>query len=224
MISLSCGGLTLHCATSALSDRITYLLYPMDVLELWLPQAAEKYHTSIVCVTGIDWDNALSPWPAPGEPPGSPDFKGRAPEFLDMLISHVVPMAEKALGCKPNPDRALVGVSMSGLFALWQRFVSSFFPTVASLSGSFWYPGFADWVEKQTPVVAGGAVYMLLGDKESRSPIVAFQSVATDTQKVLRRLQQLGIKTEFESVPGNHFAHPLPRLNKAFDWLAALPD
>lgn len=215
---LECGALTLQCVRGD-SRRVAYLLYPMDVLGDWVVQAAARFGTSIVCVTGIDWDNDLSPWPAPGEPPGSPDFQGRATQFLRTLTQRVVPQAERHLGLS-NPKRTLVGVSMSGLFTLWQRFQSPLFPTVATLSGSFWYPGFANWVERQSAPSPLGQVYMLLGRKESQSPVKAFRSVAEDTERILLRLRILGVPCRFDWVPGNHYANPLQRLDLTFTRLS----
>lgn len=211
---IEAGGLALHCIHGN-PDRVAYILYPFEMLGEWAPWAARKYDTSIVCVTCIDWDNDLSPWPAPGQPPGSPDFRGNAKGFLDKLQHIVVPAAEKTLGVG-SPERWLVGVSMSGLFALWQRFMSPFFPTVATLSGSFWYNGFADWVDRQPAPQPLGRVYMLLGRKESLSPIAAFRPVGDDTQRILQHLQKIGVPCHFDWVAGNHYANPLPRLDLAF--------
>ena len=62
-------GLTLHISPCPGSRRVAYILYPMEALGGWLAQAATKYRISMVSITGMDWDNDLSPWPAPSEPP-----------------------------------------------------------------------------------------------------------------------------------------------------------
>ena len=214
-------GLTLHISPCPGSRRVAYILYPMEALGGWLAQAATKYRISMVSITGMDWDNDLSPWPAPGEPPGSPDFQGLAPEFLATLTQKVAPAAEEWLGLT-GAERILTGVSMSGLFALWQRFVSPFFPTVLSLSGSFWYPGFVEFVNRQAAPQPTGSVYMLLGRKERFSPIKAFRRVEDDTRLILARLQQLGVPCRLDMVPGNHYANPLPRLDLAFSSLTQM--
>lgn len=218
MINLQNDALTLHCIKSN-SSVISYILYPMDMLRVWAPTAASHYYTSIACISGMDWDNDLSPWPAPGQPPGSADFQGHAEQFLQKLSGKVVPQVENALGLV-NPHRVLVGVSMSGLFTLWQRFLSPTFPTIVSLSGSFWYSGFAGWVERQPAPTPCGNIYMSLGNKESQSPVKAFRRVADDTQRIYQHLLSIGVPTTFESVPGNHYADPIPRLDKAFSWIA----
>ncbi|MDE6408930.1 MAG: hypothetical protein K2K81_01610 [Muribaculaceae bacterium] len=57
---------------------------------------------------------------------------------------------------------------------------------------------------------------VLLGDQEPKSKVKAFSSVGTDTQEILSLLKAVGIEVEFQSVPGNHYSDPIPRLDKAF--------
>ena len=204
----------LCCAGS--TEKIAYILYPVDMLAEWIEPAAQKYGTSIVVVTGADWDNAFSPWPAKGVPAGSPDFKGESGRFLAMLQGAVVPEVERRLGIVAGAERTLVGVSMSGLFALWQWMVCDTFANIASLSGSFWYTGFLDWMKSLTIPKKTGRGFFLLGDREAKSKVKAFDSVADNTRQILTLLHEAGIAVEFRSVPGTHYSDPLPRLDLAF--------
>ena len=108
---------------------------------------------------------------------------------------------------------------MSGLFALWQWMLCDTFANIASLSGSFWYEGFLDWMKNRPIPEKTGKGYFLLGDQEPKSRVKAFQSVGTDTQEIVAILRKAGIATEFQSVPGNHYSDPIPRLEKAFSAL-----
>ena len=204
------------CSTPHNKDKIAYILYPMDMLAGWIEPASGIYGTTIVAVTGMDWQNVFSPWPAKGVPKGSPDFKGESSEFLRLLQQTVIPRVESALGMSGSVERSLVGVSMSGLFALWQWMLCDTFANIASLSGSFWYEGFLDWMKNRPIPEKTGKGYFLLGDQEPKSKVKAFQSVGTDTQEIVAILRKAGITTEFQSVPGNHYSDPIPRLEKAF--------
>ncbi|MDE6510800.1 MAG: hypothetical protein K2L00_01715 [Muribaculaceae bacterium] len=194
----------------------------MDMLADWLGPAAERYGVTIVVITGMDWQNVFSPWPAPGVPKGDPDFKGESPEFLKLLQTKVIPQIEKALQMDADAERSLIGVSMSGLFALWQWMMCDTFRSIASLSGSFWYEGFIDWMERIDIPHKSGMGFFLLGNQESKSNVKAFNSVGINTETIIELLKAKGIKVEFESVPGNHFSDPIPRLEKAFS--ALYPD
>lgn len=209
-------GLKCVCSPGRSKDTIAYILYPVDMLDGWLATASEKYGTTIVVITGMDWENVFSPWPAAGVPKGSPDFKGESPQFLTLLQQTVIPQIESELHMDKDVVRTLVGVSMSGLFALWQWMVCDTFTNIASLSGSFWYDGFLDWMKGLDIPHKDGKGFFLLGDQESKSKVKAFDSVGVNTSEILNMLKNAGIKTEFESVPGNHYSDSIPRLDRAF--------
>lgn len=216
MTQLSIDNLSCSCSSQVSKRRIAYILYPLDKLGDWIEPAAKKYGVTIVVITGMDWQNVFSPWPAKGVPKGDPDFKGESPDFLKLLQTKVIPQIETTLQMNSDVERNLVGVSMSGLFALWQWMVCDTFNSIASLSGSFWYDGFLDWM-KTTPIPhKSGMGFFLLGDQESKSNVKAFDTVGVNTDAILSLLKAAGVKAEFESVPGNHFADAIPRLNKAF--------
>ena len=204
------------CSTVVNKNKIAYILYPMDMLANWIEPAAKKYDVTIVVITGMDWQNVLSPWPAPGVPKGDLDFEGLSPDFLKLLQEKVIPQVEKTLQPGNQAERSLVGVSMSGLFALWQWMVCDTFKNIASLSGSFWYEGFVEWINNIEIPEKTGRGYFLLGDQESKSNVKAFNTVAQDTDNIISRLRASGINVEFESVSGNHFSDAIPRLERAF--------
>ncbi len=209
-------GLQCICSTNGQNKRIAYILYPMDVLSDWIEDASERYQTNIVVITGMDWQNVFSPWPAKGVPKGSPDFKGESPEFLKLLQQKVLPQIETALHLGMNPERTLVGVSMSGLFTLWQWMLCDTFNNIASLSGSFWYENFIEWMRSIPIPSKSGKAFFLLGNQEPHSNVKAFNTVGQNTEEIISLLHTAGINVEFESVPGNHYSDPIPRLNKAF--------
>lgn len=211
---LQIGDLNCLCATTSLSDRVAYILYPMDMLKGWIEPAAAHYGVTIVVITGMDWQNVFSPWPAKGVPRGTPDFEGRSPEFLSMLRHNVIPKVESELELDKNVERTLTGVSMSGLFALWQWALCDTFTNIASLSGSFWYEGFIEWFEKQRFDTKAGQAYFLLGKLESKAR--AFHTVGENTNTIVESLEHQGVNVTFQSVPGDHYADPVPRLNAAF--------
>ena len=102
--------LTCLCSTPLCKDKIAYILYPIDMLADWIEATAEKYGVTIVVITGMDWQNVFSPWPAPGVPKGDPDFKGQSPEFLKLLQEKILPHIESKLGMNANVMRTLVGI------------------------------------------------------------------------------------------------------------------
>ncbi|MCM1520341.1 MAG: alpha/beta hydrolase-fold protein [Lachnoclostridium sp.] len=211
---LQIGDLKCLCATTGRTDRVAYILYPMDMLEGWIESATAHFGVTIVAITGMDWQNVFSPWPAKGVPKGTPDFEGRSPEFLALLRDDVIPKVESELGLDKEVERTLVGVSMSGLFTLWQWALCDTFTNIASLSGSFWYEGFIDWFDHQRFDSKTGRAYFLLGNLESRAR--AFHAVGENTHIIVESLEHQGVDVMFQSVPGDHYADPIPRLNASF--------
>lgn len=201
------------------SDRIAYVLSPFDCLETWIVDAAYKFGVSIAVISGMDWDNDLTPWPAKGEPKGSPDFKGYAKDFLSTLTNEVIPKIEKRLNISKGTERTLTGISLSGLFTLWQWVECDTFRNIISLSGSFWYDGFAKWIMSQPIPKKMGKAYFLLGDQEAKTKVRAFQPVQTDTEEIVSFLRKKGVEVCFELVPGNHYQYGVERLTRAFRWM-----
>lgn len=90
------------------------------------------------------------------------------------------------------------------------------FANIISLSGSFWYEGFAGWIESHPVPKKTGRAYFLLGNQEARTDIKAFQPVQTDTEVIVACLRRSGIEADFEIVPGNHYQYGEQRLTRAF--------
>lgn len=209
--------LKIRTAVNPDSKGIAYILYPMDTLQDWLVAAAQKHSVSIVCITNMDWDNDLTPWPAPGVPKGSPDFKGNSSEFLQTLTDNIIPAIERHYALSGDIERTLIGVSLSGLFTLWQWPMCDVFYNIATLSGSYWYEGFEQWVLHQSFSEKKGKCYMLLGEDEPHSNIPIFRKVGVCTDDIVGYLRREGVDITFDTVPGNHFQYGIERLNKAFE-------
>lgn len=203
------------------NEKITYIIYPEvePISSSLLEKMAEKHSTSIgvVYIPAKDWNNSLTPWPEPPEAPGFPPFGGKGAAFSKILREQILPGAESALKMKDQPVRNLIGVSLSGLFTLWDWLQSDVFSSIACLSGSFWYDGFMEWFEKFPIPKKSGSAYFLLGKEEPKAKITAYRSVGVNTEAVVDRLKENGIKEKFEWVPGNHFSAPLERLEKGFE-------
>ena len=199
------------------SSTLTYFIYPALVPfdDKWIERMSSQLKVSIavVYVPTDDWNDVLTPWPEPPESKGFPPFGGKAAEFLNLLQNEIVPQIEKMVGKVEFRD--LIGVSLAGLFTLWEWLGCNLFRSIASLSGSFWYDGFIEWFSKQTIPEKQGKAYFLLGEDEPKAKIKAYQSVGVNTEKVVEKLKEAGIKVKFEWVPGNHFSKPVHRAEKA---------
>ena len=182
-----------------------------------LKELAGKYGVSIVVIPDIKWNDNLTPLPAEGVFKKAKPFGGHAAVFLDKLTNEIIPEAEKSLGVE-DAERTIMGVSLSGLFAIWACFNTKAFTNIISISGSLWYDGFVEWMKEQTPSSQIKKVCMLLGEKEKNAKD---KRMATVEERTLAATNILKSKSQadvtFELVEGTHFSPMLPRLEKAFE-------
>lgn len=219
MISkLKIKGYDCHCARYDGATEACYMIYPAlaELEDKWLDRMAQELRVNLVMVyvPANDWNNVLTPWAEPPEAKGFDPFDGKSLEFLKFLQTEVIPEVEAKEGLKLTA-RDLLGVSLGGLFTLWQWMLCDTFRSIACLSGSFWYPSFLDWFESQPLPAKQGRAFFLLGEEEPHAHIVAYQSVGKNTEAIVERLKKAGISVEFDWVPGNHFSRPVHRAELA---------
>ena len=202
------------------ANKICYMILPEGIredLDVGLKELAGKYGVSIVVIPDVNWNDDLTPWPAEGVFKKAKPFGGRATSFLDKLTNEIIPEAEKSLGVE-NAERTIMGVSLSGLFAVWAGFNTDIFTNVISISGSLWYDGFTEWMEKQAPSPQLKKICMLLGEKEKNAKDRRMVTVEEKTHVVANILKSKSqAVVTFELVEGTHFSPIMPRLERAFE-------
>ena len=170
-----------------------------------------RFETNIVTISEMDWNNDLTPWKAPAVKEG--EFAGRANQFLERLKGDIFFNLENSLQIR-NPKRYLMGLSLSGLFAIWAAVRKSLFEGVASISGSFWYDGFADWLMKQEELKCVH-FYVSMGETEKETKVKRFATIEEDTMKVVETLMLKGAEVTFEVTEGGHNSPVIPRIEKS---------
>lgn len=178
---------------------------------------SEQYGVSIAVIDAVNWNNDLTPWPAEGVFKKAKPFGGKASSFLERLTNEILPKTEEEWGIK-DAERTLLGVSLSGLFAVWSAFNTDAFTNIISLSGSLWYDGFTDWMKGKAPSPQLKKICMLLGEKEKNSKEKRMASVEEQTLAAADLLKhESQALVTFELVEGTHFSPITPRLEHAFD-------
>ena len=202
--------------SSRQSDRICYVILPERLKEKelpWLDVMAETHNATFVVISGVNWEEDLTPWKAPGLKGG--EFAGKAQYFLEMLKADLFFNLEASLRI-PKPDRSIVGVSLSGLFAVWASLNMPLFGSVGSVSGSLWYDGFLEWMKENKDTVTG-RYYFSLGDKEKDGKNRRLASVEESTLEAVDLLKSVGKEVTFEYNEGNHFGPLIERIEKAIN-------
>lgn len=177
-------------------------------------EVPDRFGWTVVSVDGIDWNRDLTPWPAKAVFRGQPDFGGGAGAYLRELTGEIIPAVEEDL--QPCA-RIIAGYSLAGLFAVYAALETDLFQAAASVSGSMWYPGFAEYAEQKEG--APKLAYFSVGDREKLGRNAAFHSIEGCTQRICNSFAERGARTVFELNPGGHFNDAEERMRRAFDWL-----
>ena len=208
-----------QCAKDQNLNRICYMILPDGVkkgLAEGLGRLSERYGISIVVIEEVNWNDDLTPWPADGVFRKAKPFGGKATAFLKKLANEIIPEAEEHLGVV-GAERTFLGVSLSGLFAVWSAFSTDVFTNIISISGSLWYDGFTLWMKENKLSDSVESVCLLLGDREQHSKEKRMATVLEQTQTAADILKRQSVgSVVFELVEGTHFSPLMPRLEKAF--------
>ena len=173
---------------------------------------------NLVTISGLHWNQELSPWAVETVVSKDDRFTGGAPELLPLLTDEIVPQVEQLLDMAPT-WRCLAGYSLGGLFAVWTAFQTDVFSRILSASGSMWYPGWLEYAREHQLAGALQGAYLSVGEQESTSRNAVLQTVGERTQAMAALLAERGIAATFELNPGNHFKNPPLRVVKGIKWL-----
>ena len=175
---------------------------------------APEYEFLFVAVKTENWNNDLSPWPAPPVF-GKEAFGGGAERTLEELRNEVIPSVRED-GNFPK-QIYLGGYSLAGLFALWTAYQTDLFSGIAAVSPSVWFPGFADYAKENR--ILTDLVYLSLGDREERTRNKTMAGVGDAIREIHNVYRGRQITTVLEWNEGNHFREPEVRTAKGFAWL-----
>ena len=173
---------------------------------------------NLVTISGLHWNQELSPWPIETVVSKNDNFAGMADQWLPLLTGEVLPQVEQLLDAPPA-WRCLAGYSLAGLFAVWTAFQTDLFTRILSASGSMWYPGWLEYAHEHQLAAPLQGAYLSVGEQESTSRNAVLQTVGERTQALAALMAERGIPSKFELNPGNHFKNPPLRVVKGIKWL-----
>ena len=199
------------------------LVYSIDYHEngQLLLEACKQVECSgfnLVTISGLHWNQELSPWPIETVVSKNDNFAGETRGWLSLLTREVVPQVERLLNTSPA-WRMLAGYSLAGLFAVWAAHQCDLFTRILSASGSMWYPEWLEFAQEHEPAVALQGLYLSVGEQESTSRNAVLHTVGERTQALADLMAGRGMNVKFELNPGNHFKNPPLRVAKGIKWL-----
>lgn len=179
----------------------------------------------LLSVKPKSWNDDFTPWAATAFRAGEDAPQGRADAYLSCLTEKIKPYVDVHYRTKPEPEHtALFGYSLGGLTAVYAIYKTDVFGLIASLSGSLWFDGFCEFMEREKPLRTDLQVYLSLGRKESRSKNPRMGKVAECTERAREILAgQLERSDRYERVcfewnEGGHFHDIEGRFARAIVW------
>lgn len=173
---------------------------------------------TLVTIGGLVWDKDMAPWNIPPISRFDTPCTGGASEYLQLLTGEIIPKAEEMTDGKVL-WRGLAGYSLGGLFAVYAPYHTEDFSRIASVSGSLWYPGLMEYVQKQKQKICPDHMYFSLGDKESHTKNQYLKSVQENTENIKKMYENAGVDTVFELNPGNHYKNAPERTAAGISWI-----
>lgn len=199
------------------------IIYAIDAPEFpfSIEPACEGIKATVVRVPVSSWDENLTPWTAESPFRERPDYAGKADgtaaELLDCCHAF-----ELAQGLAPA-QRGLAGYSLGGLFALHAFLHEPFWDACASLSGSLWYPGWAEAMEHLALArevdFSGRSCYLSVGNREAKAPQPQLRHVVEGLAMTGLALEVHRCTVRCEIGPGAHTQHELERWQKGLEAL-----
>ena len=175
----------------------------------------------LVSIGNIDWNNDLTPWECLPLFKGDSKYLGHADTYLKEIENDIIPIIEEYITNELNKKISYYGIagySLSGLFALYTGFKTNKFKKIASISGSLWYPKFAEYVKSNKLNDNIEKIYFSLGNKESKSRIEILSTVKDKTKEIYEYVNK-SINSIYEENEGNHFKDETQRTAKGIKWL-----
>ena len=161
----------------------------------------------------VEWDRDYSPWYGEDTAAGRV-FAGEADQYGERLMTALLPQLRRHTAS--TGEVYGLGYSLGGLAALY--FHSRYaWAGCGSCSGSFWYPGWLDYLAEHLP---GGQVYLSLGGKEKNTRHPLMCHIEEDTAAV-KKLLAPHAQVTFVHEPGGHSHQIAQRLSHALAWLLA---
>ncbi len=178
---------------------------------------------------GIKPDNRndeYSPWFAKAVTAGFSDFGGQGARYLAFLVKELKPYIDEKYRTMRNPENtAIAGASFGGLISMYAAYLyPEVFGRIASISGSFWYAGFIEFMRSADIVHFGRRIYMDVGSLEGTRKDNEQRNMVAKNQEAYAILLDKGFSQnhcQFVTHEGEDHGHSffLKRFPTALQWL-----
>ena len=177
---------------------------------------------NLLNIENLNWNHDMTPWFSPPLFSSDPPCTGGADEYLQLLLSEILPRAEEEIN-GISPYTGIAGYSLAGLFALYAMYQCDKFARAASISGSLWFPDFTEYCFTHVPPRTPDRLYLSLGDREAITKNKILKTVRENTDALAEHFRSIGMDVTWELNPGNHFKDAAARCAKGIGALLTSP-
>lgn len=198
-----------------------------DILDIVEPHFGKECEPFIVLNVELsNWNDEMTPWPAPSLSKKTGAFGGHGDAYLEMLTGTIKPHIDAHYRTKPESENTgLMGYSLGGLISLYTLYKYKLFGKIGSLSGSLWYDHWLGFMASHQVMFHDANVYISLGTKEEESKnqrMAAVGRCTLETADILRSQLSNEDSLKFEWNDGGHFTEIPQRYCRALLWLMGI--
>ncbi len=164
----------------------------------------------------------LTPWPSPSLHPKFPSFGGKGDEYINFIETKLKPAVDLTYRTLTSPESTgIIGYSLGGLISIYAAFHTNCFGCYASMSGSFWYPGFVPYATSQSISNRDARMYMSSGDSEGVGSKDIKEDAVTFTKNIYEFLVSdlTSTRVTISWDKGGHHNNTIERYKKGLLWL-----
>ncbi len=171
-----------------------------------------------------------TPWPAEALKKGRGDFGGAGAQYLAFVVKELKPYIDgKYHTCSDLEHTGMIGASLGGLISLYALYLyPAVFGRIGSISGSFWYEGFVEFMKEAPLANKKSRIYMSVGSREKLEKINIQKNMLARTRAAYKTLLDKGISAAhcrfILDKGGTHEQHCFfRRFPEALHWLFPQP-
>lgn len=147
-----------------------------------------------VGIVPFDRNDEYTPFATPNIFEPGKLFGAKAAQYASYLAHTLKPYVDGRYRTLTDaPHTGIMGFSLGGLISVYTALLyPSVFGRIGSFSGSFWYPGFTEWVRELEIRNAGQRLYMNVGHAEGAGRTTGQQWMVPNHGTIYERLLQTG--------------------------------
>lgn len=136
-----------------------------------------------------------TPWPASALAAGYRDFGGKGNQYLAFVVNELKPHIDRQYRTCIGPEHTgIIGASLGGLISFYALYLyPEVFGKFGSISGSFWYEGFIEFMKENQLMNKKSRIYMDVGSREGLGKNNIQREMIMRTGKAYKLLLEQGL-------------------------------